>query len=246
MPYFYFTKINNHWINKTFQINLLLFFFLTASCGLLPKAKDEKYNSEEIYKKDAYVCVNGVCSEGAVVVPRSMEYRVKVKSKVNLDLLVFSTCHREVTSQEYSRGGFFGMGGNKEFEGNYSPTMTIENEFCPVYITGYSKSGYNSTAFIDFETAEAGLGATLNCNGVQSTAKGVSVCQSKAGLIEVINLDSPATVGDAGPNCKIGSGKNKRWEFAMPKGECVFAFFSEDGRIHRLTTLGYTRINIGE
>lgn len=241
---YYFANCNNRFY-QVLKITLLM--FLLTACGALPKKEESKKDPGQVYKKDMYVCVDGKCAEGALIVPRALTYKVKIKSKVNLDLFAFSSCHREVTSQEYSRGGFFGLGGNKEFEGDYVPVSSIESVFsCPVYLRGYSKSGYESTGFIDFETPEADLKATVYCNGVETKFNGVSVCQSKAGLIQTIKFSEPVTVGDAGPQCNIGKGKLTVWEFSQPTGECVHAFFSDSGKIHRFTTLGYTRINIGE
>lgn len=222
----------------------LFFSVITIGCGMLPVKKEEPQSRslDDFYKRDLEVCFEGSCGEGVLVVPKKASYNFKIKSKGALDLFTFSTCHREET-QEAVGGGWFGS--DKKMDGTYIPMAGIETEYCPAYIGGYDKKGMHSWGFIDFETDEAKLPAVLMCNGDRVKSNGVSICQSKAGLIQEIRFEKPVTVEFDAAKCKLPKSEDgKIFRFEQPRGECVLAFFSAEGNVHRLTLLGYDKIMI--
>lgn len=221
---------------------------ILVGCGSMPKPTEQASTpyDQTVYKRDMEVCFGNTCSEGVLVVPRSPVYNFTVKAKGDLDLFTFSTCHREEIAEEAGRGGWFSKG--EKYSGTYTPIKGLEDIYsCPAYVGGYNKEGENSWAFIDFETPEANLPAVLNCNGKVTKTNGVSVCQSKAGLIQQIEFEVPVTIEFEAVKCKLPKPQDgKIWQFEMPVGECVLAFFGEGGQIHRLTLLGYQKILIRE
>ena len=101
---------------------------------------------------------------------------------------------------------------------------------------------------MDFETPEAKLPAVVSCNGSEYNSRGVTVCQSKKGLTQLITFPVEVEVDPPG-NCPLrktpGKISGKIFKYKIPRGRCVFAFKEKAGeRIHRLTTLGYEDILI--
>lgn len=225
------------------KLVLFLIVNLLIGCGSPVLKNDPQSRSlDDFYKRDLEVCFEGTCGEGVLVVPKKTSYKFKIKSKGALDLFTFSTCHREETAEAVG-GGWFGS--SKSMDGTYIPMQGIETEFCPAYIGGYDKKGMHSWGFIDFETDEAKLPATVFCNGNRIKSGGVSVCQSKAGLLQEIRFEVPVSVEFDSVKCKFPKPEDSKiFRFEMPSGECSVAFFSEDNNVHRLTLIGYQKIMI--
>ncbi len=94
---------------------------------------------------------------------------------------------------------------------------------------------------IELEDPGYQLDATLDCTGVTLNNKGVSICQSKAGLIQHISFaEEVKTAFDS--KCQMATSDNKTFEYVMAKGQCYFVF--KGAQVHRLTTLGYEKILI--
>lgn len=221
------------------KIVLILLGLLVAGCTTTV----QKPNPDLFYKRDLKMKVNGVQGTGLLVVPRAEKYRVFGESSGKLDLLTLTSCHREHSSENEGL----------DFEYDYKPNPGIEDsDACPIKIEGNEKKkGRHSWGFIDFEGPDAILPATVQCNGSTSKANGVSACQSRADLIQVIEFDQEVRVWpDKGCelNGKPGEQRGKRFEFKIRRGECVYAFLEAagQGRWHRLTTLGYEAILIRE
>lgn len=194
-----------------------------------------------IYKKDMRICIDGQCAEGVMVGPRKEEYKFKVTSHGTFDLFTFSTCHREETSEDY-RKKWWGKY-NREASGVFRPVRGVEDEYCPVHIGAYDRGGQHSWGFVDFVTTDATLPAKLSCGGDMGTLSGVSVCQSKTGLIQLIEFDRPVELFFNSGECKIDVPEDgMKWIFSMPRGDCVKVFFDADDNLHRLTLLGYDQI----
>jgi len=209
-------------------------FMMLVACATPSQNLTAGLEQGVIYKKDMEVCIGGKCRQGVIVGPQGSVHDFKIKAQGNLDLFTFSTCHREETTTEHSKKKWFRK--NRKVSGTYYPAPGIETGYCPVYIGGYDVNGRHSWAFIDFKTSDATLKVGLHCNGEFMANVGVSICQSRQGLIQAIEFPVEVTV-DA---CGI-QGRGKRFEFKMPRGECVVVFFSED-KLHRLTLIGYDKI----
>lgn len=192
-------------------------------------------NPDLFYKRDMRVQMDGMTGEGVLVVPSALKHTFKVTGKAPMDLYTFTTCHREIAIE----------GMNKEVSGYFTPAVGLEDTgACPVEFGGYDKKGKHSWAFVDFETPEANLPAIVKCNGEKYESKGVTICQSRAGLFQRIEFPvEVVTAGSADCGKLIPKEGGKVLEFALPKGRCVFAIGEKGGgRIHRLTTLGYESI----
>lgn len=228
-------------------MRILLFCFLSAlaACISVPQKLDPKV----FYKRDMQLKVNGHQGEGVVVAPHAAQYQVAVEAAGSLDLFTFTTCHREQTKENAGERGWFSDRTKREF--TFMPTTLESNEFsCPAQLGGYErKKGRHSWGFIEFESPKLTLPALVNCNGSSHNARGVSVCQSKIGLIQEIVFSEPVLWSENNSCLKLESKDSKTFRFKMPKGSCVFRFLAKDGdkeKWHRLTTIGYEKILIRE
>jgi len=222
-----------------------VFFFMIIICwitlalslgcdALTSHDRELDLSNVTVYKRDMQICLNDKCAEGVIVAPRKSKYEFEIKAHGRLELFTFATCHREETTSKHSRRRWFKD--NKVVKGTYLPVPGIEDGHCPVYIGGYNHKNRNSWAFADFEDPEYTISAKVNCNGASGEFNGVSVCQSRAGLIQTIEFPEVVTVDACGLK-----GKSNRFEYKIESGECVAVFFGAKS-MHRLTTIGYDKI----
>ncbi len=229
------------------RFRLLILFFtcvpIAVGCiGSVPQT----LSPEHFYKRDMTITVNEIEAEGVLVVPRSADeiYEMTIENKGKIDLFTFTTCHREDT-REIAKGGIFGRF-KREVEFSYVPVPGIETgRYCPIKLGGYEMvKGRHSWGFLDFESSDHLLPARLSCSGDASDGLGVSICQSKAGLIQRIEFPEKTRVAAGRNSCPaLKSEDGKLYEFEPSLGICVYAFEGKtSSRRHRLTVLGYEKI----
>jgi len=203
-------------------------------------------NPDKVYRRDMIITINGQTSEGVLVVRRAPIYQINVESKASLDLFTLQSCHRETLITDVKESGIFARRSRVRL--NYTPSAGIEDTgACPLQLGGYDKSqGKHSWAFVDFETPAETLEAQVFCNGDSSVNNGVSLCQSRAGLIQRMVFEKPVMVSPD-PGCELPAAANNiAFRFPIQKGICVYLFVEIDNphRAHRLTTIGYEEILI--
>lgn len=198
----------------------------------------QRLDPNYFYKRDMGLQVNGKVVRGAMVVPENVGYNFKVTSPGDMDLFTLTTCHREIAHEKVGKKTNFRIGRMAGIENKGS---------CPVRLAGYDKDrGKHSWGFVDFRSHNETLWAFLKCNGSVRSAQGVSVCQSRAGLIQEIRFPVPVDYVENKQCPDMKSEDGKTFQYKMPKGLCVYAFKEKGpkGRNHRHTTLGYERILI--
>lgn len=227
---------------------------LFSSCALapqvLPAPAGPSPNTE--FKYDLHGDINGVPFEGVGAIPLSPdnEYTLNVESDVDVDLITITTCHRDWSDQDQpiKVGGWFKPG--RGFTFKFSLTKGIEDYgTCLLRIGAYNKQGNpQAWALIDFITPDSTLPAYQKCNGAEGKTRGVSICQSKAGLDQEISFASPVLTADVtDPKCKPLVPKDgKTWIYVLPVGECVVYFMEKapPHRFHRHTFVGYKNIQL--
>jgi hypothetical protein len=231
-----------HGKRGVFAITLLASFGI--SCGSI----NQSVNPDVFYKRDMLIEINDLKAQGTLVVPKSKDYWFEIEARGKLDLFTLQSCHREITREKAGEGGIFGNA--KKVQLGYTQVPGLEDQGgCQVQLGGYEREkGRNSWALIDFETDDAKLPARLKCNGSTIQSSGVSICQSRAGLIQEIYF-AVDTIANPPEGCEIPRPADlKTYRFTMPKGQCVLNFMEKGGdhREHRLTTLGYEGILIRE
>lgn len=221
---------------------LLVIYWLSIGCTSIPQRLDP----DLFYKRDMEIRVNGHQGEGVLVIPRASSYNFDIKAQGKLDLFTLTTCHREQTKEHAGDKGWFKNANHRKFEFIPAP-LEADSLACPVQLGGYERiKGRHSWAFIDFEHPNLSLPAFLNCNGAQYNTKGVSVCQSKTGLLQEIRFTEQVLWPQENTCIKLMSNDEKKFRFKMPKGQCIFRFVTKSGeeRWHRMTTIGYQQILI--
>lgn len=162
---------------------------------------------------------------------------ISIVSQAALDLLRITTCHRDFTVEKVDKGWFGGSGHKYVFK--YIPTDTEKASVCPMYIQAISKDLVTDWGYIAFLTDEK-LGAQMDCNGAGARFDGVSVCQTKAGLDQVIRFDRPVIFA-ADPACQITQRTPKEYVVRGSQGFC-YAEFTDKTVWHRLILLGYDSV----
>lgn len=214
---------------------------LLAGCATGPL---QALSPTTFYKRDMIVTVAGITREGVIVVPRDTSYDFQVQARGTLDLFTMDTCHREQVIANAGQSGLFGD--KKLVEFSYAPVRGLETSgSCPMRLGGYEKiQGRHSWAIIDFEDPATVLPANIKCNGEQYQSNGVTICQSKIGLIEEIIFPVEVFVSPTDACPMPLPADSKTFLFPMPAHECVYNFLEKTGanRQHRLTTVGYESV----
>lgn len=186
--------------------------------------------ASKFYKRELEVKVNGALCSGACVVKRAPKYTLEVNAPADMDYLSIETCHRHVTKEDLG----------DSFTYDYVPLVGVEDGIdCAVEITTLDKKhAKNGYAYIEFESDLFTLSSLIKCNGQVYQAQGVSICQSKKGLSQVIEFKEPVKVSpdDSCPLDAEHSGS--LFEFHLPRGACLYLFQSKSGDLHKLITLG--------
>ena len=177
--------------------------------------------------------VDGVKVYGTYVAETKKFYAIRGRLYEKARLVKFSTCHREVIIDNPK----------DKFEYVYWPSAEIEDlGFCPVEIGAFDEKGEHSWAMIDFRREES-LSGELGCNGNKSIAKGVSLCQSRKGLIQTIRFDEPVDVEQSELCDEAQTEDHLLWTFVISAEKCLYVFRNTKGdEIHRLLSLGYDNV----
>jgi len=184
---------------------------------------------------------------GTGVLPYMDEYKITVKSKDKLNYFTMTTCHEEDDTDNPDKGIF-----KKDGRVNivYTPTME-RGKACPLYISAYNRKQRHAWGIIAFEHPRYQLSATVHCNGYVKPYNGVSICQSRQGLIQKITFSEPVKLikpvkgeSDRKGNCpSLGDSYKTEYEFKLPNRECWYGFIGKGSKkIHQLMTVGYEDI----
>jgi hypothetical protein len=237
-----------------------MFFLMNMLTGCTTVGSPQQIKLPEttaVNRYDLQGSINGVPFEGIGVIPRSPSYRIRIQSRQDVDLLISTSCHREVPAWSVIKKGWFED--RRGYEFTYEPAPGIEDEgSCLMRLGTYNGSvqGVNAHAIIDFGTTAEQLSARNICNGASGRTGGVSMCQSKAGLVQRLEFDGPtrSVTPPKGTEPlfhgeKVCTGKwlsQRLFEYEIQAGECVVAFMEEaqPHRIHRHTVVGYTTIPV--
>lgn len=239
-------------------IFLITLSFVVASCSTTPQPFEPESFKKGLYRKDMKIKANGYSGHGFVVAPAAEKYKIEALATGRLDLFTMTSCHREITQEDAGyKGRFLGFGRNNRLaKVEYVPSRGIEdNGSCPLEFGGYEKKrGRHSWGFLIPEHSAAKLPSRVKCNGRETQYRGVSACQSRAGLIQ--RIEFPEEIVYHVPKEYEGLGRcqynkiriiDKRIvEYTMPEGECMLYFqeVADPGRISEHYDYGYTKIMI--
>ncbi len=195
------------------------------------------------YQRDVRMRVNGESFQGVGVPLPSSRYRIEVSGAGKIDLVTFTSCGREF-KYEPKTSGWFSQGNTYTYD--FTPLQSIEDRTtCALDVGIYEKvGGRHGWGLIEFETDET-VPATVFCNGEVKVFGGVSVCQSREGLIQKIVFDRKVKHSPDEKRCdNFKTTDEITFENVLPKGECNYQFCDRDGNCHKHVSLGYESILI--
>lgn len=206
------------------------FAWLTGCAGI-----QQNLDPKLVYKRDMQVTMDGKTGDGVLVVPAKDRHDFSVTAKAAMGLYTFNSCHREVALQNMPKtvGGYF------------VPKLGIEDQAgCMVEFGGYDASaGQHSWALVDFEDPKTTLSHTMKCNGEVIDSKGVTICQSRAGLVQRVEFPVKVVVAAEAGCQKLEAADRQMFQFPISRGRCVYRFEEIEGkRQARITTLGYESV----
>lgn len=212
-----------------------IILFLFVACA---QTTDRSLDPNTYYMRDMKVTIDGESAYGTMVAPKKWSYDISVDFPGKGDLVLLRTCHREEIREDLGR---------KEAI-TYRPQRFLEDQGdCIMEISAFSKDdGKHAWALIDFENRMWQLEGIAKCNGNSYITKGVTVCQSRAGLIQQLKFNEKFTLSPAAKCYPFFEHaiKDKTLEYKVPKEECSFVITGESGRRHKLTTIGYEAVFI--
>lgn len=208
--------------------------------GLFKKFRRRKTKDDEEIK---------FCGTG--VLPFQEVYDLEVQSYGKLNFFALTTCHEEDTTENPDKGIFKKNG---KIKIQYQPTLEV-GKACPLYISAYDRAQRHGFGILVFENPRYKLDAKLKCNGYITENHGVSICQSRKGLIQEIAFKEEVTTvkpvvgaADKKISCPVlKSSDNKVFEFALPSRECIYGFIGKKSKkIHQFYSAGYEEIIVRE
>jgi hypothetical protein len=186
---------------------------------------------------------------GVGVLPHDDTYEVRIKHVSKLNLVAMNTCHREITTENPDKGLFVKDG---IYHVDYKPTLE-SGKACPLYVAAYNRSGKHGWGVLVFENPRYQLTSEVHCNGDVTGYNGVSICESREGLLQKITFNEEVEqalpvkgAADRKEDCPVLSTKEgKSFEFLMPPRECVYGFIGKQSRKwHQFYTIGYEQLVI--
>ena len=224
-----------------FRILFALLLF-TAGCATL----DGVQTGESIltYKADMRITVDGTTFEGLAVTEMGAADRVitiQVVSDAKLDALYVRTCGRFKDFKKLSPNWYGGAG--KTFTYQYKPIGMERETACPLFFEAYdltnALSAWGMVAFRDGnDLPTSKFGAA--CNGTGWTFKGLTACQTQAGLYQSIEFDSDILFREESSSCNLTKLSPRKFSYKPGLGRCV-ATFSDGSRHHKLIAIGFKR-----
>lgn len=231
----------------------VLTILLLNACGNMRVIEQVDREATTTFRHDLRVRVNGVGYAGVGVAPIAPIYQVTVFPEGKIDRIIWQTCHQESVVDKPDRSFWDVVKRDTSYQFQLKPQAGLEDvNACALEITVLEeKKRRNGFAVIDFEDRrpEISLASRVKCNGVEATFKGVSICQSSAGLMQEISFSEPALIRGVTGACDVMKSDDElKYQFPMPRGKCTYNFVAQrkhaNGRrlVHRLNVVGYNDV----
>lgn len=215
---------------------LLFIILLFLSCESMQSIETQP-SSELKFRREMPIKVNGYNGIGMLTVPVSSTYKIEIEVSNKTKIIKVHTCHREISIERKASGW-----SNKKQTILLPPVSIMENSgYCPIEIGAFDIKGRHSWGLIEIINED--LPADIICNGEERNHVGVSVCQSKSGLIQRIEFKNDVTYS-APKRCAKLRRIGNSFEYKTTVGDCIY-LFGYEGKFHRLTSYGYETILFG-
>jgi hypothetical protein len=221
-------------------ISVLFLCVVTASCtgndasaGFLNRTIAAKY------RYDMDIDVKGTKKNGVTVLDMDKGFDLSLSWKYSAELIKIMSCHREIVVESNKI-----FKGKKGYRWVYYPNAVESSGYCPLHIGAYDLHGQHSWGYISFRADPVleRLLAKVVCSGETEEIRGVSVCQSRAGLIQKIEFKE-RVVYDTPKGClpPIEVAPNA-YEVQASPGICIYTFTGVSKGVHRFELLGYSQV----
>lgn len=211
---------------------ILLSLLMLSGCASVQSSLSDSV----FYERDLFIDVNGQTGKGILVVEKAPEYKFKVESVGKINGFTLESCHRYTFSEDIANGSF---GPRKQAKFSYVPVAPIESENCDVLLGAFEVKGRSGWGYVAFNSPEYTEGALVKCSGNQYNSKGVTLCQSRAGLIQSIEFSREMKI-EPNTDCPVETKDNKLFVFNMSLGICQNIFkVKGEAKYHRLVTIGF-------
>ena len=216
------------------------YFLVVLILGLAGCATPQELTSSaplHKYRANISITIDGKEFDGMGVTALNGPKKIEIVSQAKLDLLKINSCHRDFKVEKVDKGWFGGSG--KKFTYNFVPTEKEKSMWCPLYIQAFDKRGITDWGYLAWRDGFT-LPAQMDCNGHTWKFAGVSVCQTQAGLEQVIRFEKPVKYS-ADSNCKITSTSDRSFNIRSNQDFCLAEFSSDGKEFHRMVLLGYEK-----
>lgn len=185
-------------------------------------------DTAQSYKKTMEVGIDGKLYSGLAILPKRPQYNLEIETPQKPKMVLLTTDHRDIAFVK--------------------PGKKVRWEFRPTYledrldISVLDDKGKHEWGMFFIHQDET-LRALLECNGdsYRPQPAGMSACQSRIGLLQIITFDVPVSVYHPDRCPEPESKDNKSFVIKLAEGICHYLFDSGQ-ELHRLITFGYTGV----
>ena len=221
----------------------LYFLFALSVVVLMSCSSSPTMVVDEYYKHDLTISGDGREFKGVGVL-KAKAQKIKIKSPGEISLLTITTCFRDFSVEPDKNW----LENKRVYEYVYTPADDLElSGSCMMRINSFDRTGKrHGWALVDFETSDSKMTYQLQCNGTDKSVAGVGICQTRAGLYQILHFQKPVIAGTPMARCaKAVTDDDLTFQIETSSGECVY-MFKEKGAANysRLTTVGYDKIPI--
>lgn len=210
--------------------------FLIPILFLFPACVTQPLSTDAIYRKDIKMQVNRTWGNvpgeflGTGILEKNPSYDFNFYFYRKPTKFTLTSCHREIVWNNPGNGVKY----------TYVPVPDLEqNEYCPIEVGAFDDKGQHAWGMFDFKSGAESLDASLTCNGdINLLTTGVSICQSKAKLVQKIEFTEPVKVSVSNDCPEVETKDNKVFLITMGREKCLY-LFKRDSQYHRLITFGY-------
>ena len=230
-------------MKNIFLIIFFIFISTLISCATTP---NQTLSPAVYYKNDICFWHLGEKFCGVGVIPESEEMYLTLDTHNDIRTLMMTTCHREVDTNDPDKG-LRRKNGIVTVE--ITPTLE-KGRACPYYFAAFNDKGKHAWGTIAIKSDKYSLKAIHECNGKTLDVEGVSICQSKEGLIERITFEEDVLITKPinGPaereeDCPVLNVNGNVVEYVNPNRECLYGFIGKSSKkMFQLYTIGYEEI----
>ena len=223
-------------------LNLLAASFLVGlflvGCASTPGQQSTKpYYS---YRAEMILTIGGRSFEGLVPVKVNGPIDIQIYSPITLNRVEISTCSRHEVIRNTANGWFDKVKNTMTYR--YNPTPIELSGHCPLLFQAFNDHVQKAWGLVTARS-DQNLPAKMECNGGVMSFAGISVCQTKSGLVERLTFAKPVEF-EASPSCAIQTTDKMTFDVRSTQVGFCKATFTDGTDFHDLVLLGYDEATV--